>query len=227
MRAVSDVEITVRGSSRMFHPAERATVHARIGLEGPDADRVYAAVVAQAGRLRTSVTALHDPAHGPVTWWSAQDVRTWAQRPWNTEGKQLPLVHHARTELHVKFRDFARLSRWLTEVATVPGFGVDRVEWALTAARRQELVHRARSEAVGEARAKAGAYAAALGLDGVRAVALADAGMLGEGLHPLDDGGAPFARAMSAPVAGDALQLVPEDIEITAQVDARFVAVRP
>lgn len=96
MDDVSDVEITVRGSHRRFHPAERGTVHARVTLEGSAPKAVYDAVVRSAGRAHASVTARHDPSRGPVTWWSAQDVRTWSQRPWNKDGKQLPLVHHAR-----------------------------------------------------------------------------------------------------------------------------------
>ena len=207
----------------MYHPAERATVHARLALEGPDAERVYAGVGAQMGRVHSAVTALHDPAQGPVTWWAAQDVRTWSQRPWNQDGKQLPLVHHARADLQVKFRDFHRLSAWLTEMATVDGFGVDRVEWALTADRRSELVRTARTQAVHEARSKAAAYAEALGLTDVRVVAIADAGMLGEGLHPEDQGAGTFSRA-AAMSGGEPLQLVPEDVEIAASVDARFVA---
>lgn len=220
---MTDVELTVRGSHRLFHPAERATVHGRVGLEGDDAGRVYNAVVEQAQRVRASVTALHDPAHGPVTWWSAQDVRTWAQRPWNQDGKQLPLVHHARTELRVKFRDFAALAGWLTEMSGVAGFGVDRVEWALTVDREREMVRTARTRAVAEARAKAQAYADALGLGEVRALALADAGMLEQGLHPQEGGAVAFARASAGGGTGD-LQLLPEDIEIAAHVDARFTA---
>lgn len=220
---MADVELTVRGSHRLFHPAERATVHGRVGLEGDDAGRVYSAVAEQAQRVRTSITALHDPARGPVTWWSAQDVRTWAQRPWNQDGKQLPLVHHARAELRVKFRDFAALAGWLTEMSEVAGFGVDRVEWALTADRERELVRTARTRAVADARAKAQAYADALGLAEVRVLALADAGMLEQGLHPQEGGAVPFARASTAGGTGD-LQLLPEDIEITADVDARFSA---
>jgi uncharacterized protein YggE len=221
---VNAVEITVQGSSTMFHPAERATVRARVGLEDSDAGRVYAAVTAQAQRAHASVAALHDPDRGPVTWWSAQSVQTWERRPWNQDGKQLPLVFHARTNLQVKFRDFTRLSAWLREMAGVPGFGVDHVEWALTAGRRQELVRAARVRAVQDARAKAQAYAEALGLSDLSVVALADAGMLGEGLHPVSPAVAAFKRGAASDAPEPDLQLVPEDIEVTAQVDARFRA---
>ncbi|MGO1511394.1 MAG: SIMPL domain-containing protein [Actinomycetales bacterium] len=222
---MSDVEITVRGSHRRFHPAERGTVHARVALEGADPAKVYDAVVRSAGRVHASIAGIHDPAHGPVTWWSAQDVRTWAQRPWNKDGKQLPHVHHARTDLEVKFRDFGRLSTWLREMTSVQGFVVDRVAWSLTEVRRAELVRQARTGAVADAREKAAAYAAALGLGDVRPLEVADAGMLGDERRAEGDESVPFARAAAFGGGGEPdLRLLPEDIEITARVDARFAA---
>ncbi|MGC5617510.1 SIMPL domain-containing protein [Georgenia sp. Z1491] len=155
---MSDVEITVRGSHRRFHPAERGTVH-------------------------------------------------------------------ARADLQVKFRDFDRLSAWLREMSTVTGFVVDRVAWSLTEVRKAELVREARVGAVTNARDKAGAYAAALGLATVTPLEVADAGMLGDDRRAENEDAVPFARAAALGSAGEPdLRLVPEDIEITAKVDARFVA---
>ncbi|MGC5628095.1 SIMPL domain-containing protein [Georgenia sp. Z1344] len=222
---MSDVEITVRGSHRRFHPAERGTVHARIALEGADPKAVYDAVVRSAGRAHASITDLHDPSRGPVTWWSAQDVRTWTTRPWNKDGKQLPQVHHARTDLEVKFSDFARLSTWLREMSSVLGFAVDKVAWSLTEVRKAELVREARTGAVVNARDKAVAYAAALGLGDVRPLEVADSGMLGHDRRAEKPAAAPYARGAALAGSGEQdLTLLPEDIEITASVDARFVA---
>lgn len=215
------VEITVRGEHVAFRPAERATVHGQVVLEGPSAETVYAAAGRSGEAVTGSVVALHDPERGPVTWWSRDQVRTWAQRPWSAEGKQLPVVHHARTELQVKFSDFAQLSTWLARASSVDGFRVERIEWALTAAHRDALVRDVRMAAVRDAQQKAQTYADALDLGRVHVVALADAGMLGEGLEPSH--ATPGAFSRSAASQGDGMvAFVPQDVSVAARVDARF-----
>jgi hypothetical protein len=69
-------------------------------------------------------------------------------------------------------------------------------------------------------------YAQSIGLGSVTAVAIADPGMLGDQVR---GGGAPeasFMRAKSVGAGGSepSLSLKPEDIEVSAVVDARFVA---
>ncbi|GAA3816764.1 SIMPL domain-containing protein [Nocardioides panacisoli] len=219
-------ELTVRGSFSAFEPPERATARATLGLEGPQLQPVFDRVVHALEQVRSSVQPLHDPERGPVTWWATQQVRTWAQRPWNQDGKQLPLVHHAAVGVEVKFRDFAALGRWVSEhVERTEGFGLDGVTWALTEQRKQELVRQVRTRAVQDAAARAQHYADAIGLGPVRPVAVADAGMLGDGLRPDFGPQAAYARAAGLGGGGDVqLELSPEDIEVAASVDARFVA---
>jgi uncharacterized protein YggE len=218
-------EFTVRGAFSAFQPPERGTVHVTLGLEGPQMQPVYDRVVRDLEAVKASIGPLHDPANGPVTWWSTQHVRTWARRPWNQEGKQLPLVHHASVGVEVKFRDFGALARWVGQhVEHTDGFRVDGVTWALTANRQQELARQARTRAVQDAAARAQEYADALELGPVRPVALADAGMLGEGLHPnAFSEAAAFTRGAAKDSQGAELALSPEDIEVSATIDARFV----
>ncbi|MEZ0579574.1 SIMPL domain-containing protein [Nocardioides sp. MH1] len=217
-------EITVRGSFSAFQPPERGTVRATLGFEGPKMQPVYERVVRDLETVKASIAELHDPERGPVTWWSTQHVATWSRRPWNQDGKQLPLVHHAGVGIEVKFRDFGALGRWVgRHVESTQGFTLDGVEWALTEARRAQLAADARTRAVRDAATRAQEYADALGLGPVRPVALADAGMLGEGLQPTARGEVAFARAMAKDSGGE-LVLSPEDIEVAAVVDARFVA---
>ena len=178
------VEITVRGEHTSYLPPERATVHAAIGLEGPSAPAVYDGVVDSARRVTSSVQALHDPGQGPITWFSSDQVRTWANRPWNQDGKQLPVIHHARLGWQVKFRDFASLSRWLGEVTLVQGFSVERIEWALTAEHKLEVTREVRRRAVQQALEKAQAYADALDLGPMHPIALADAGCSARASRP-------------------------------------------
>ena len=173
-------EITVRGCFSAFQAPERGTVHATIAFEGPAMEPVYDRVARDLEAVKASVIPLKTGDHGPVTWWSAEQLRTWSNRPWNKDGKQLPLVHHASVGIEVKFRDFSALSRWVGQhVANTDGFRVSHVEWALTSKRRTELLRQVRTRAVEDAVLRAQQYADALGLGKIRPVAIADAGMLG------------------------------------------------
>lgn len=217
-------EITVRGSFSAFQPPERGTVRASIAYEGADMKPVYDRVAHDLQLVKQSITRLQNLDPAPVTWWSAEQLRTWSQRPWHKDGKQLPMVHHASVGVEVKFRDFGALSQWVGEhVSSTGGFRVAQVIWALTAARRDALVVDARTRAVRDAAARAQQYADALELGAVRPVAIADAGMLGAQLHPEGGHGGTFLRAAATPAGGGDVELLPEDIEVAATVDARFL----
>ena len=213
-------EITVRGSFSAFHPPERGTVNASVAYEGPEMEPVYESVASDLEILKSSIMPLKD--QGTVTWWSADQLRTWSNRPWNDKGKQLPLVHHASVGVEVKFRDFNVLSRWVGQhIAEMEGFSLSEVKWALTVKRREKLLADVRNRAVRDAVTRAQQYADALGLGKVEPVALADAGML----NTRPEGGAASAYMRMGPPGGGAVaELVPEHIEVSATVDARFVA---
>ncbi|WP_441959636.1 SIMPL domain-containing protein [Mycolicibacterium houstonense] len=217
-------EITVRGSYSAFQPPERATVHATLGYEAPAIEPVYERAVRDLDAVRSTIAPLHDPEAGPVTWWSTGHVRTWADRPWNNEGKQLPLVHHASVDVEVKFSDFTAMSRWVGgHITDTGGFALSRIDWALTTAHRDELTADVHTRAVQDAVTRAQRYSDALGLGEVRPVAIADAGMLGRG--PEDTAGPPMMRAMAARgAAAPQLEFAPADIEVSVSVDAKFHA---
>lgn len=219
-------DFTVRGSFTAFHPPERATVHASLAFEGAAMQPVYDRVAREFETVKATITPLHDAEHGAVTWWSAEQLRTWANRPWNKDGKQLPLVHHASIGLQVKFRDFTAMSRWVGgHLATTGGFTVSHVEWALKSNRRDEVLRQVRAKAVQDAVTRAQQYADALGRGKVRPVAIADAGMLVANLAPTGGPDSAYLRASGAMAGGAAeMELVPRDIEVSASVDARFVA---
>jgi hypothetical protein len=218
-------DITVRGRFSAFQAPERGTVHATIAYEGPTMEPVYDQVARDLDAVKATITSLKTGDHGPVTWWSAEQLRTWSTRPWNQDGLQLPLVHHASVEIEVKFRDFASLSRWVGDhAANTEGLRVSHVEWALTSKRERELQRQARTRAVEDAVIRAQQYADALGLGKIRPVAIADAGMLGANLHPQEGGGAYMrANVGVGSSAAPEVELIPEDIEVSATVDARFV----
>ena len=216
-------EITVRGTFTAFQAPERGTVHATIAFEGPVMEPVYDRVARDLEAVKASVTPLKAGDDSPVTWWSAEQLRTWSNRPWNKDGKQLPLVHHASVDVEVKFRDFSALSRWVGQhVANTEGFRVSRVDWDLTSKRRTELLRQVRTRAVEDAVIRAQQYADALGLGKIRPVAIADAGMLGASLHPDGGVGAGYLRAAAAPGGAPDVELLPEHIEVSAAVKARL-----
>ena len=216
-------EITVRGTYSVFQPPERGTVHASVAYEGPAMQPVYDNVARDLESVKASIIPMTSGDDGPVTSWSAEQLRTWSNRPWNSEGKQLSLVHHASVAVEVKFRDFIALSRWVGEhTANTTGFRVSSVQWALTEKGRDALLKEVRTGAVQDAVGRAQQYADALGLGVIRPVAIADAGMLGAYLDPATSQGAAYLRAAAAGPAAD-VELVPEHIEVAAAVDARFV----
>lgn len=217
-------EITVHGAATVLEPPERGIAHATVSYEGPDMEPVYEWVARDVEAVKQSVDVLRTGENGAVTRWSPHTIRTWSTRPWNENGIRLPLVHHAKVDLEVEFRDFTALSRWLAaHIEDTDGFHVGRVEWALTTQRRDDLLKQVRTDAVKDAARRAQQYADALGLGAVRPVAIADSGMLGTASRA---GGqydiAPVGRAMSGGSAPE-IAFEPEDMTVSATVDARFV----
>jgi uncharacterized protein YggE len=218
-----ETTITVQGAFSVHHPAERGIVRLGIGFEGAKREPVVEHTTERHQAVSEQLRALTDPSVGPVTWWASDQVRVWASRPWNQDGKQLPPVYHGAVDVEAKFSDFVRLSEWVGQVSLSEGVTVNGIEWTLTEARRQSLTQEARRRAVENAVAKATVYATSVGLSAVRAVALSDPGMLGDG----STSAVPSTEFMSARMmAANAPQIEfkPNDIAIDVQVHARFVA---
>jgi uncharacterized protein YggE len=225
---MTETTITVQGRFSAFYPAERATVEVSVHHGAAKRQPAFDATLAASDVVRENIEALHDPAAGPITWWSSDSVQVWNEKPWNNEGKQLPPVFHARVGFTAKFSDFTALARWIESVSSVDSVTVGSIDWALTEARTTAVTAEVRSRAVKDAVSKASVYAQSIGLGTVTAVAIADPGMLGDQVH---GGGSPevaFMRAKSVGGVGGgsepSLSLKPEDIEVSAVVDARFVA---
>ena len=223
---MSETTITVQGRFSAFYPAERATVTISVHHEASKRQPAFDATVAAAEVVRSTIEALHSPADGPITWWASDTVQVWNEKPWNNEGKQLPPVFHARVGFTAKFSDFAALARWIEAVSTSESVSVGSIDWALTEARKTGITAEVRSRAVKDAVAKASVYAQSIGLGSVVAVAIADPGMLGDQVRGNSPAEASFMRAKSVAGGGSepSLSLKPEDIEVSAVVDARFIA---
>lgn len=223
---MSETVITVQGSSSIKHAAERATVGITISHDGPARDKVFAETTKISETITTALKGLLDPASGPVVAWSSDRVSVWSDRPWNNEGAQLPLVYHATIGVRASFSDFDALARWVETVATTSGVTVGSIDWELLDATRDALLDEVRTKAVQDAATKALVYARAAGLTQVTATAIADPGLLSspDGPPVALGGGAPRMFAAKAMSDSAALAFTPDELEIIAQVDARFVA---
>jgi uncharacterized protein YggE len=223
---MTETTITVQGRFSAYYPAERATVEVAVHHEAAKRQTAFDVTTKAAELVRGTIEALHDPAGGPITWWSSDSVQVWNEKPWNNEGRQLPPVFHARVTFTAKFSDFTALARWIESVSSVDSVTVSSIAWALTDARTTGVTAEVRSRAVKDAVAKASVYAQSIGLGSVTAVAIADPGMLGDQVHGNGPVEAGFLRAakVSGGASEPALSLKPEDIEVSAVVDARFIA---
>jgi uncharacterized protein YggE len=220
--------ITVQGTHTAWFDAERATVHVSAAFDGPKRDEVFARATRAAADVTALIIPLHDEANGPVTWWSSDRVTVWSERPWNNEGKRLPLVFHATIGIQAKFSDFDALSRVIEQAALMDGVNVSDLDWDLTDDRRTAVIADVRRDAIADAVQKAATYASAAGLGSPAVIAVADPGMLGDGGNGGGIGPAPYERmafkAQAMDAAGASLNLSPQQIQVSASVDVRFSA---
>lgn len=223
---MSDVVITVRGEHETRTAPERAIAHLTIRAEGPERGAVVERMAALSEPVRDDLAARKSA--GTVAEWTSQRVSVWSERPWNNEGKRLAPVHYATVDFSATFTDFAVLSWWAGDVVEREGVQLGWIDWQLTPATKAQIERDVATEAVSVAVARATAYAGALGLANVVPLELADVGLL---THQERPEAAPAPRMMMAKASfaadaggGPAVQLQPDDIVISAAVEARFAA---
>lgn len=214
------VQITVRGVAEARHPAERAFVRLEAVVEGTDRadvrDRAAAMQEPLAGHLR-DLAAL-----GAVDTWSSDQVTVHGSRPWVGDRRSEEVVHTASVQLRAEFVDFERMNGFLDHWAGVAGVEVLPVEWDLGVRSRRVLEAEVRKAAVDDAVTTAQTYADAVRRGRVVALQLADPGML-DGRGDAVVVGA-VAHRLDAGTDRSGLALVPEDIVVRVEVDARFQA---
>jgi uncharacterized protein len=224
---MTEVTITVRGEHETRVAPEEAVAHLSVRAEGPERGGVVERIAALAAPLRDDLE--NRKAAGTISEWSSQRVSVWANRPWNNEGKQLALVHYASVEITATFTDFAALSWWVSDVAERDGVQVDTVAWRLTPTTAKAIEGEVAAQAVKAAVDRATAYAGAIGLAALTPLEIADVGLLTHGTDqtsasPKMMRAMPMAAMDSAGSGGPAVELQPEDIVVTAAVEARFAA---
>lgn len=215
-------QIAVTGRAEIRTAPELGVVRLSVVASGPHRDDV----LQRAGGAHQELLAELRAFEGSEVLenWSADQLRVWSHRPWNAEGRQLPLVHEARGDLELVFRDAGALGEWLSAVALRDQVTITGVEWRLTDATERRVREEAQRGAVGDAVAKASAYAAALGLGEPVPVELADHGLLST--RPVPPGPQPVMMRAAAFDAsgGPVTELSPADLVTEASVEARFLA---
>lgn len=217
---MSDVVITVRGESERRVTAEQAVVRITVRADGPERGPVVERVQRHAETVQDGLVA-HQRS-GEVSEWNGGRAAVWSERPWNSDGAQLPLVHHASVDVSATFVDAAALSWWLGDVAESDEVQVVAVDWGLTPDLRARIEREVAADAVRAAVERAQAYADALGEASIVPIEIADLGLLGGRPEQPQ----PFAaRAMAAHAdAGPGFSLQPVDVVISTAVEGRFRA---
>lgn len=221
---MSDVTITVRGENETRIAPERATIHVTVRAEGPERTAVVERTMGLAEPIRESIAERRDA--GSVAEWTSKRLSVRAERPWNNQGKQLALVYHASVDFSATFIEASELSIWVSEISSWDGVDVGWVNWHLTPQTRADIEREVASSAVGVAVQRAQAYAAALGLETVTPLEIADTGLISREQTPapqmMKARGAAFATTADA--VGPSMEYEPDDIVVSATVEARFTA---
>lgn len=216
---MTDVEITVRGSHAVTVSPEQATVHVVVSGDGPSSEPVVRQVSQVVAAVHTSLESRQHPVRGPVTRYSIDQIRKGAQRPYNRDGVQLPMVYTAAVSLTATFTNFDELASWAGWAAAMDGLAISYIDWALTDANRAAIERRTRQEAVRDAVRRAQDYADALDLGEVQVRMINDPGIAGSPQPK-----AMMARSMANPGGGvPQISLQSEEIEVSSQVEATFV----
>ncbi|WEF19536.1 SIMPL domain-containing protein [Microbacterium maritypicum] len=220
---MSEVTVTVRGEHEARVAPERATIRVGVRADGPERTAVVENVMRLAEPVRSSITDRADA--GSVVEWTSKRLSVRAERPWSNDGKRLAPVYYASIDFTATFAEASDLSIWVSDISPWDGVEVGWVDWHLTTATRAQVERDVAAAAVGVAVARAEAYAGALGLDEVTPLEIADVGLISSG-QPLP--GAPMLKARGgvafAADAAPAMEYEPEEIVISATVEARFLA---
>lgn len=219
---MSEVTVTVRGEHEARIAPERATIRVTVRAEGAERAAVVDEVMRLSEPLRQSITTRAD-SH-VVAEWSSKSLSVRAERPWNNEGKRLAPVYYASIDFTATFSEASELSIWVSDISAWDGVEVGWVDWHLTRATRDRVEREVAAAAVSVAVTRAEAYAGALGLTSVTPLEIADVGLISSG-QPSP--AAPLMKARAGAFAADsapAMEYEPEELSVSATVEARFVA---
>ncbi|KAJ0425028.1 hypothetical protein BJY00DRAFT_308912 [Aspergillus carlsbadensis] len=239
--------ITTTGHASIARPAERGTLRLSIADSGPAPTTVSQNVIACTNMLKSLIAPLNPRSasgeitpDAKITHWSLGTLSTYSytvadrrerkkfDKEKEKEKQKEKRIFHASTNMEVKFRDFAALSDFASDLAGIPLVDVDGVDWALTDVSKRELARRVRSLAGRDALERAEDYAGTFGKDKVLVSEVVEEG----GGYGHGYGGGVVSRMRAGPGrhGGDdegeerqGLEFRPEEVEVSAQVTVKFV----
>lgn len=221
---MTDVTVTVRGEHEARVAPERATIRVTVRAEGAERSSVVEQVMRLADPVRDSITDRTESR--AIVDWTSTRLAVRAERPWNNEGKRLAPVYYASIDLTATFAEASELSIWVSDISPWDGVEVGWVSWYLTPETNARIEREVAAEAVSVAVARAQAYATALGLGEVVPVEIADVGLIAP-TPPQPFGVMAKGRGMmqeSGALADASMEYEPDEIVISATVEARFLA---
>ncbi|MBT2485619.1 MULTISPECIES: SIMPL domain-containing protein [unclassified Microbacterium] len=219
---MSEVTVTVRGEHEARVAPERASIRVGVRAEGPERSAVVDQALRLADPVRRSISDRADA--GTIVDWTSKRLAVRAERPWNSEGKRLAPVHYASVDFTATFAEASELSTWVSDISAWDGIEVGSVNWHLTPETRVRVEQEVAAQAVGVAVTRADTYARALGRHEVLPLEIADVGLISDGRTAP---GSPMVKARGVAFAADsapAMEYEPDDIVISATVEARFLA---
>lgn len=215
--------VIVREKAEHYESPERATVNLSVELTGYDREYVHTQVSDVLKDVRADIEHMRDDQNGPITWHAISNANTWS---WKYDDG---VKFTERIEVKAKFSDFAKLGEWLNTLLTREGVRLSYIDWTLTEQRKKELELQLRQKAVQLAREKAEQYAGATGLHISAVKTIADVGLLNNGrtneyANSLALPLRAAAKIGAAPGATDSYNFTPEDVLISASIEAEFLA---
>ena len=215
------MQISVEGRQQVTVAPERADLSLTVVLEGAERDKVIRDVTAIANQIGREVEQLEHA--GAAERHTVQPLRVHAWKKNRTSPERVT----ASVDLQITFTDFEALGRYSADLGGRDGVRLGWVNWSLTDATADRLSDECIEGAVARARQRAEAMARAAGAGAIEITEIAAPGLLGapEARQSFAD----FARPMAAMAARgkmvdepEAVQVVPQDIEIGAQLQLRF-----
>ncbi|MGA4669084.1 SIMPL domain-containing protein [Propionibacteriaceae bacterium Y1923] len=217
------MEITVRAAAQGRRVPEIAVLTVRVSRESANQQQAASAAHTLMRQLSDQVRQIQADRPEIVDRLVVSPVGTRSWRPWNNEGKQLPMQHESSGRVQIALTDFDLVARLTQEWSGVDGLNLSAPHWELTEQSQRELETEVTTEAVKLCRRRAQVMATASGFDQVTPLQVADTGLLER--PQAEAAPAPMmARAGAASAADEGFDLSPREIQVRIQVEARFRA---
>lgn len=211
------MRISVRGTGRVRLPAELGAIRLRAVFEGPERAETARRTTRLAAELRAELERLAE-TDGPVVSFAVDEVSAFNRSTLLDGG--LRREFHSSIGARAVFRDFRALGDFAARWGEREGVEIQHIAWSLTERTRAERERETLSDAVRDARERAGWIATALGLGPVRPVSVSEP----EHEFPEAEGGYGGMRAAAAFMdpGPQSVELSPQDVLLQACVHAVF-----